>query len=193
VLLTLPSKGLGWNLVLVIFTGAAIAIPAMWMMWKGIQGDEKAIDKNFKKVLVLMTITVVFMGSGRQIYRANALEKHRELVKLKTEEFQKIKKQALVNSKAAEAKLDNANLTEAQKGENVFKQNCTACHKPDVKLVGPPVVEMASIYSGDKSGLQNWIKKPGKKRADAPQMPGFPQLSQEELDQLSEYILTISK
>jgi cytochrome c len=193
VLLTLPSKGLGWNLVLVIFTGAAIAIPAMWMMWKGIQGDEKAIDKNFKKVLVLMTITLVFMGSGRQIYRANALEKHRELVKLKTEEFQKIKKQALANSKEAEAKVDNANLTEAQKGENVFKQNCTACHKPDVKLVGPPVVEMASIYSGDKSGLQNWIKKPGKKRADAPQMPGFPQLSQEELDQLSEYILTISK
>jgi cytochrome c len=31
----------------------------------------------------------------------------------------------------------------------------------------------------------------GKKRPDAPQMPGFPQLKQEELDQLSEYILTI--
>lgn len=192
VLLTLPSKGLGWNLVLVIFTGAAIALPAMWMMWKGIKGDETTIDKDFKKVLVLMTITVVFMGSGRQVYRSNALEKHRELVRLKTEEFQQIRKEAIAKSKAAQAKESTANLTEAQKGENVFKQNCTACHKPDVKLVGPPVTEMASIYKGNKAGLQSWIKKPGKKRSDAPQMPGFEtQLNQEQLDQLSEYILTM--
>ena len=57
--------------------------------------------------------------------------------------------------------------------------------------MGPPVIEMASIYKGNKAGLQSWIKKPGKKRTDAPQMPGFEsQLSQEQLDQLSEYILT---
>lgn len=191
VLLTLPSKGLGWNLILVIFVGAAIAIPAMWMMWKGIKGDETTIDKDFKKVLVLMTITVVFMGSGRQIYRANALEKHRELVRLKTEEFQQIKKEAIAKSKEAKAKENTATLTDAQKGENVFKQNCAACHKPDVKLVGPPVIEMASIYKENKAGLQSWIKKPGKKRPDYPQMPGFPQLSQTDLEYLSEYILTI--
>jgi cytochrome c len=131
------------------------------------------------------------MGSGRQIYRSNALEKHRELVRLKTDEFQQIKKDAIAKSKEAKAEESTANLTEAQKGENVFKQNCAACHKPDVKLVGPPVIEMASIYKGNKAGLQDWIKKPGKKRADAPQMPGFPQLKQEELDQVSEYILTI--
>jgi cytochrome c len=138
-----------------------------------------------------MTITVVFMGSGRQIYRSNALEKHRELVRLKTEEFQQIKKEAIVKSKEAKAQVSTATLTEAQKGENVFKQNCAACHKPNEKLVGPPVIEMASIYKGDKANLQKWIKTPGKKRQDAPQMPGFPQLKKEELDQLSEYILTI--
>lgn len=190
VLLTLPSKGLGWNLVLVIFTGAAIAIPAMWMMWKGIKGDEAAIDKDFKKVLVLMTITVVFMGSGRQLYRSNALEKHRELVRQKTASFQQVKKQAIVMAKSNQAKQANANLSEADKGENVFKQYCAACHKPDVKLVGPPVTEMASIYKGNKSGLQDWIKAPGKKRPDYPQMPGFEsQLNEEQLGQLSAYIL----
>ena len=51
---------------------------------------------------------------------------------------------------------------------------------------------MASIYKGNKAGLQSWIKKPGKKRPDYPQMPSFEsQLNQEQLDQLSEYILTI--
>ncbi|WKL47880.1 c-type cytochrome [Flavobacterium pectinovorum] len=192
VLLTLPSKGLGWNLILIIFTGAAIALPAMWMMWKGIQGDESTIDKDFKKVLVLMTITVLFMGSGRQVYRSNALEKHRELVKLKTEEFQKIKKQAIAKSKQAQAETNNADLSAADKGKAVFNQYCTACHKVDAKLVGPPVLEMAKIYKGNIADLQQWIKKPGKKRPDYPQMPGFEsQLSQQQLDQLGEYILTI--
>lgn len=192
VLLTLPSKGLGWNLILIIFTGAAIALPAMWMMWKGIQGDESTIDKDFKKVLVLMTITVLFMGSGRQVYRSNALEKHRELVKLKTAEFQQIKKEAITKSKQAEAEANTAELSAADKGKAVFNQYCTACHKVDAKLVGPPVLEMAKIYKDNIADLQKWIKKPGKKRPDYPQMPGFEsQLNQEQLDQLGEYILTI--
>lgn len=192
VLLTLPSKGLGWNLVFVILIGASIALPAMWMMWKGIKGDETTIDKDFKKVLILMTITVVFMGSGRQIYRSNALEKHRELVRLKTNEFQEIKKIAIAKSKEAKANESSANLSGADKGKAVFNQFCAACHKPDVKLVGPPVKEMATIYKGNKGDLQKWIKNPGKKRPDYPQMPGFEsQLSQEQLDQLSKYILTI--
>ena len=139
-----------------------------------------------------MTITVLFMGSGRQVYRSNALEKHRELVKLKTEEFQKIKKQAIAKSKQAEAETNNADLSAADKGQAVFNQYCTACHKVDARLVGPPVLEMAKIYKGNIADLQKWIKKPGKKRPDYPQMPGFEsQLSQQQLDQLGEYILTI--
>ncbi len=194
VLLTLPSKGLGWNLIAIIFTGAAIAIPAMWMMWKGINGNEQTIDKDFKKVLILMSVTVLFMGSGRQVYRANALEKHRELVRLRTEEFQKRKKEALVESQKEQASEQNANLSLADKGKNVFNQYCAACHKPNEKLVGPPVIEMNSIYKGNKDGLQSWIKNPGKKRPDYPQMPSFAaQLNQEQLDQLAEYILTIKK
>ena len=192
VLLTLPSKGLGWNLIAIIFTGAAIALPAMWMMWKGIQGDESTIDKDFKKVVVLMTITVVFMGSGRQVYRSNALEKHRKLVKLKTEEFQKTKIEAIAKSIETKAKESTANLSVADKGKAVFNQYCAACHKIDAKLVGPPVLEMAKIYKANIADLQKWIKNQGKKRPDYPQMPGFEsQLNQEQLDQLAEYILAI--
>lgn len=192
VLLTLPSKGIGWNLVFIIIIGASFAIPAMWIMWKGINGNEKTIDKDFYKVVILMSITVVFMGSGRQIYRANSLEKHRELVRLKTEEFKKIKKEALTKEKEEKTKEVNMSMTLEQKGEKVFNQYCSACHKPKDKLVGPPITEMASIYKDNKSGLQNWIKKPGKKRPDYPQMPGFEtQLEQDQLDQLSAYILTI--
>ncbi|MNY62235.1 Cytochrome c6 [compost metagenome] len=83
-------------------------------------------------------------------------------------------------------------MSEAEKGKKVFSQYCASCHKIDEKLVGPPVFEMAKIYKGNVADLQKWIKNPGKKRPDYPQMPGFEsQLDQQKLDQLAEYILNI--
>lgn len=192
VLLTLPSKGMGWNLIAVIFTGVIFAVPAMWMIWKGLQGEKEHIGRNFYKIALLLGITVTFMGSGRQIYRANALRKHQELVRVKTDEFQVLKKKAAEKIKEEESKVDNASKSTAEKGHDVFNQYCSSCHKIDEKLVGPPVKEMAQIYKGNGTDLQKWIKNPGKKRPDYPQMPSFEsQLNQEQLDQLAEYILTI--
>jgi cytochrome c len=192
VLLTLPSKGMGWNLILIIFSGVIFAVPAMWMIWKRLTGAKENIQKDFYKIAFLLGITVICMGSGRQIYRANALAKHQELVKIKTAEFQVLKKKAIAKMKADEAGENNATMSLADKGEKVFNQYCASCHKIDSKLVGPPVLEMQSIYKGKISDLQKWIKNPGKKRPDYIQMPGFEaQLNQEQLDQLAEYILTI--
>lgn len=193
VLLTLPSKGIGWNLILVIFTGVATALPAMWMMWKGLQGDKEDIGKNFYKVVALMSVTVIFMGSGRQIYRANALAPHQKLVKLRTEEFEKIKKEAVAKSKKQEAAENSVDLSLADKGKKVFNQNCASCHKPKDPLIGPPVTEMALIYKDNRGDLIKWIKAPGKKRPNLPQMPGFPQISEDDMNNLTEYILTINQ
>ena len=113
-------------------------------------------------------------------------------MRLKTEDFKKLKKALTKKKKEEETKEVNMSMTLEQKGEKVFNQYCSACHKPKDKLVGPPITEMASIYKDNKSGLQNWIKNRGKKRPDYPQMPGFEtQLEQDQLDQLSAYILTI--
>lgn len=191
VLLTLPSKGMGWNLILVIFSGVLFALPAMWLLWKRLTGVKENIQKDFYKIALLLGITVICMGSGRQIYRANTLAKHQELVKIKTDEFQILRKKAVAKMKAEEAGENAAAMTDAEKGLKVFSQYCASCHKPDTKLVGPPIKEMASIYKENPSDLQKWIKNPGKKRPDYPQMPGFAQLNQKQLDQLSEYILTI--
>src|SRR5690606_10516503 len=79
VLITLPSKGIGYNLIIIIFIGASIALPAMWWIWKSITGPEADINKHFVKVAIALSITVVFMGSGRHVYRANALAPHQAL------------------------------------------------------------------------------------------------------------------
>jgi cytochrome c len=53
------------------------------------------------------------------------------------------------------------------------------------------MTEMVTIYHDDLKGLQSWIKRPGKKRADYPQMPGFPMLSDHDMTELTKYILSI--
>ena len=144
-----------------------------------------------------MGIVVLFMGSGRHVYRANALNPHRELMAQKTEQFLEASRKAreeAANQEAEEAQV----IAEAEqsgdttaKGKAVFNSYCAACHKVDTQLVGPPVTEMKSIYEGDKKDLIKWIKSPGKKRPDAPQMPPFPQINDQDMEDLTQFILNI--
>lgn len=136
----------------------------------------------------MLTITVICMGSGRHLYRATALAPHQKLVAEATKKYQ-----AEVKKAAAEANSPNAQKAVAgDAGETVFQTKCTACHAMDEKVVGPPVTEMVEIYKDNQVALQDWIRKPGKKRADAPQMPALG-LSEQELKEVSEYILKQNK
>lgn len=191
VLITLPSKGIGYNLIITIFTGATIALFAMWWMWKAITGPEDQINNGFERIAIAMTIVVLFMGTGRHIYRANALAPHQKLVQAKTTEFLRQVEEAKSQPEVQEEVPVDSTLGEFAVGAAVFKQNCSACHKQNEKLVGPPMTEMVSIYKDDLAGLKNWIKRPGKKRDDFPQMPGFPMLADQDLDELTKYILSI--
>jgi cytochrome c len=195
VAVSLPAKGYSWGLFIPILCGVAVAVLAVRWLWKAVTGPKEDIDKNFGKIVLALTITVVFMGSGRHMYRATALAPHQKLVAAKTKEFQRLSEEARTN--AANAKpvelVTDPSLGEVAKGAAIFKQNCTSCHKEREKLVGPPMTEMVSIYENDPEGLKKWINAPGKKRADFPQMPAFAQLSDDDLTELSKYILSIKK
>jgi cytochrome c len=85
------------------------------------------------------------------------------LVQVKTAEFQKLKKAAIAKNKLSLAQENTANLSEADKGQKVFNQNCAACHKPHDKLV-----EVACNRNGFAVQRQSvWFakldQKPGKK------------------------------
>ncbi|MFN0203896.1 MAG: cytochrome c3 family protein [Bacteroidia bacterium] len=45
-----------------------------------------------------------------------------------------------------------------QKGEALFKQHCTSCHKVDAQLVGPALKGVEEKYANDKDWLYKWIK-----------------------------------
>ncbi len=130
------------------------------------------------------------MGSGRHIYRANSLAPHQKMMAEKTKAFLKASEEARKNPAPEELEIDES-LGKLAKGGVLFAQNCSACHAKDTKVVGPPIVEMVSIYKNDPAALKQWIKKPGKKRADAPQMPTLGNLTDADRDELAKYILSI--
>lgn len=191
VLMTLPAKGVQWNLIIVILCGATAALPAMYWMWKGITGKPEEISANFGKVVTAMTLTVLLMASGRHVYRSNALAPHKKLMAEKTKAFERLSAEARAHPEEEGASAAATAGGPIPPGAAVFQANCASCHKKEGRLVGPPVTEMVSIYQGDQPGLKKWIRQPGKKREGYPQMPGFPQLSEQELTILTDYILSV--
>lgn len=188
ILITLPSRGLAWNVLLVIFTGVAIAIYAMVYLWKELTADEVEFGRYFKKIAISLSVVILFMGSGRQLYRANALNPHRAMVAKKTAEYEKLVKEA-----QAELLTKKVEVADKPKlpGEEVFNNNCVACHQTNEKLVGPAMTEAATIYKGNINGLMAWIKKPGKKR-EGPPMPPQSHLSDTQIKEVAEWILTLN-
>ena len=192
VLFTLPSKGISYSVISVMAAAGLLLVYALWNSYQSIISEESKIDLNFKKIAFSVFAFMLLYGGSRQMYRHNSLEKHQELMAAHTAEFQRLSKEARENPVEEEDELDiDPSLGEVAKGAAIFNQNCAACHKQNEKLVGPPITEMVSIYASNEQGLKNWIKAPGKKRADYPQMPGFPQLSNDDLKELSKYILSI--
>lgn len=194
VLFTLPAKGISYSVILVMAGAGSLLAYALWYSYQSLIGEDKNIDLHFKKIAFSVLTFMLFYGGSRQMYRHNSLEKHQELVAAHTAEFQRLSKEARENPVEEEQELEiDESLGEVAKGAAIFNMYCAACHKPNEKLVGPPITEMASIYANDEAGLKNWIKAPGKKRPDYPQMPGFAQLSDDDLKELSKYILSIKK
>ncbi len=192
VLFTLPSKGISYSVIAVMGGAGSFLALALWFSYQSLISEADKIDTHLKKIIFSVLAFMVFYGGSRQMYRHNSLYKHQELVAFHTAEFQKLSKEARENPTEEKPELQvDESLGEYAKGAAIFNQYCAACHKPKEKLVGPPVTEMSSIYANNVDGLKNWIKAPGKKRPDYPQMPGFPQLSEEELNELSKYILSV--
>ncbi|GAB3522057.1 c-type cytochrome [Emticicia fontis] len=193
VLFTLPSKGITYDIIGLMIGAGCLLVLALWFSYQSIVGKRENIDIHFKKIAFSIFVFMIFYGGSRQMYRSNALVKHQQLVAAHTKEFQRLSKEARENpiaEKMEESEIDPS-LGEVAKGAAIFKQNCSACHQQNEKLVGPPITEMVSIYSNNIEELKNWIKAPGKKRPDYPQMPAFAQLSDEDRTEVAKYILSI--
>lgn len=72
--------------------------------------------------------------------------------------------------------------------------NCQACHLLNEVQVGPSLVEMAGLYPPESADyFIEWCLNPGKKRPDMAQMPSMAHIPREELAEIHDYILKITK
>lgn len=185
VLVSLPSNGMSWKIVLLLMLGGAPALPAVWWMWRDLQAPENDFA-NFKRVVALFAASVVIMVGARHEYRENALADHKAAIALKTANYQAAATQARNDAEFNAGMRQSASEPE---GGADFKRYCAACHHPELPTVGPSLQEIASLYAGNADGIVAWTKAPGKKRPDSMAMPGFPQLSDGQLRDIAAYML----
>jgi cytochrome c len=169
VLLTLPPHGLTWQLLGNLALAVSLAVTALILLWRESSLAEP-LSPRFWIVVGLLAGTVGLMGLSRHLYREAALTPHRELVAAHTAAFEAASLGAEMRLAAGTPRLGPGEAV-ASPGERVFRATCMACHDVETRRVGPPLREVAGIYAGNPSGLIAWVKAPGKKRPDYPQMP----------------------
>lgn len=183
VLLTLPSQGINAVVLAEVAVGVSLAIPAVWMMWREVIAHEPG--RRYFRIVGLLTVAVVAMALARHNYRYQALRQHRREMARATEAWQ------LASANAREALRTGvaAAGTAAPDGVALFASSCSGCHAVDTKLVGPSLTEIAALYADNPDGIVAWARAPGKKRADAPQMPAMAQVGDANLRAIANYML----
>jgi len=122
------------------------------------RSDKKYIPATFVLFLAsFLTITI-----SDQIAGETASYDKTQLLIAKADEIHKKVTEAREERIAASMQFD---------GSEVFTNICSACHKFDEKVVGPPLNTVKEKYQSDFEGLQGFILNPEKVNPAYPPMP----------------------
>jgi len=88
-------------------------------------------------------------------------------------------------------KKDLGLISDASSGVDIYNGRCIACHKFDVKLVGPPYKDVLPKYKDNFDGLVTFILNPVKVNPEFPPMPNQG-LKPNEAKAVAEYIISIA-
>jgi cytochrome c len=74
-------------------------------------------------------------------------------------------------NKNTPAKATATTLSPAEKGKEIFegKGTCITCHKPDVKVIGPSLMDISKIYKEKKASIATFLKGDEKPLVDPTQ------------------------
>jgi len=110
----------------------------------------------------------------------------------------------LFSCKSKEDKSETSVDETAKKisGQELFEGegNCIACHKPDQKIIGPSLQEIAKIYKDNKASIVLFLQEKSEPIIDPSQYEIMKtnfaitkSMSEEELKALEDYIFSFSK
>ena len=186
VLLTLPPHGLSWLMIGNITAGVALALAALGLLWSEMRSTGP-LSSRYWVVIGMLGCTIGFMLLGRHVYREEAIAPHRAMVAAHTAAFRAAALGAEMRLAAGTPRLSGVEAT-APPGERVFRAVCMACHARDERRVGPPLTEIVGLYAGNPDGLIAWVRAPGKRRPDYPEMPPIT-MQDSQYREVAEYIL----
>jgi len=169
VLSTLPPHGFSWPMIGNLALAVTLGVTALVMLWREM-AEPGPLTARYWGIVVLLGCTVGLMVFARHLYREEAIAPHRALVAAHTEKFRSASLGAEMRLAAGVPRRGEAEAV-ASAGERYFRSVCMACHAVDERRVGPPLTEVVDIYKGNPDGLIAWVKAPGKKRPDYPEMP----------------------
>jgi cytochrome c len=209
---TLPSSGMNVRTMGAVACGIACAIPALWWLWQEVNDTSTAsgAGRRYWHIIGAISLTVMFMVIGRHLYRAEALAPYQAQVAAKTADYQRQvldAKDGKWPQHPAEVQ-DTGVKTDAPpkavgylsplrsdkrfaQGDAVFHQVCFVCHAPAVKLIGPPILEISTIYKDKPEGIAAWAMKPGPNKRPPLPMPPVVGKTMDELTAAGVYMLAI--
>lgn len=132
--------------------------------------------KNFAKLLFIITLALNFISCGEK------------------------KETNPMGNPIEETKAKTTALSSEDLGKEIFegKGMCATCHKPDVKIVGPSVKEIAKIYTDKKASISIFLQGEADPIVDPTQFEIMKAnfaitktMTEEELKALEDYMLHI--
>lgn len=102
------------------------------------------------------------------------------------------------NSEISEGPMENMTASE-KLGKELFdgKGNCFSCHKPEQKVIGPSIKEIARIYKEENADMVTFLKGKGEPIVDPSQYEVMKtnfyitkNFSDEELKALEDYMMS---
>jgi cytochrome c len=201
VFFTLPPAGMNVRTMLAVACGIACALPALWWMWQELDGGGSGAGRRYWHIIGAISLTVMFMVIGRHLYRAEALSGYQQAIAAKTAAYE----QAVAKAKNGDFPMlpesEQGKKSEPPKppeatgyqspwrddprfalGKTVFSTVCFVCHNPSIKVVGPPLIEIAGLdlYKGHPEAIGAWAIKPGPPKRQPPiPMPPVPKTLEE--------------
>lgn len=136
--------------------------------------------KTYIKPIFALAVTLIFVSCSE---------------KKPKEDFGKPAEEVTTTELTVEATTN----TLADQGKVIFegKGTCTACHKPDVKIIGPSLAAISKIYKEQNASIVSFLKDDAKPLVDPTQYEVMKTnftitkaMSDEELKVLEAYILS---